>query len=96
MVATSQASPTNPCSSTLKTLVPLARLYTDEDHSEDYDDGNQYQDHQHLPVLLLVLLCLQKRRECVISSQDLTQALDLQQGLKSALKADLTAQPPSV
>lgn len=59
--------PRNPCSSTLQNLAPLARLYADEDHGEDYDDDNQDQDHKHLPVLLLVLLCLQKRREGIIS-----------------------------
>lgn len=75
--------PATPCSSALKNSVPLARLNSDEDHNEDDDDGHQYQDHKHLPVLLLVLLCLRQRREGVTSSQNSTEALGLQEGLKS-------------
>lgn len=57
--------------------MPLARLYGDEGHEEDYDDGHQDHDHKHLPVLLLVLLSLQNRGKCYCLAA-LTQALGLQ------------------
>lgn len=43
----------------------LARLHTHEDNNEDDGDDKEYQDHQHLPVLLLVLLCLVKLFQAV-------------------------------